>query len=181
MHGRLETKSCLFLWSVTDVRLQSSDLEIVVLRIFAIMAPMLSVEWRRGRWYTFKVRALNVGRSTLGVNVQSRFRFRCDTEGQRHTLQEQIAFREIWIPISHAKHCIIPSLANFLMPHGPEGCPNKQALFFIYFWRWFTLNTFAKAWRTRTPICEYKLSYMNMSVLSFYVQPVKNRKISENS
>ena len=99
------TKSCLFLWSVTDVRLQGSDLEIVVLRTFAIMAPMLSVEWRRGRWYTFKVQALNVGRSTLGVNVQSRFRFRCDIEGQRHILQEQITFREIWILISHAKHC----------------------------------------------------------------------------
>ena len=43
LHPNL-TKSCLFLWSVTDVRLQGSDLEIVVLRIFAIMAPMLSVE-----------------------------------------------------------------------------------------------------------------------------------------
>ena len=47
---------------------------------------------------------------STGVKVQSRFNgstFRCDTEGQRHTLHEQITFREIWIPISHAKHCKI--------------------------------------------------------------------------
>ena len=47
---------------------------------------------------------------STGVKVQSRFNgstFCCDTEGQRHTLHEQITFREIWIPISHAKHCII--------------------------------------------------------------------------
>ena len=45
---------------------------------------------------------------SLGINRSQRFngsRFRCDTEGQRHTLHEQITFREIWIPISHAKHC----------------------------------------------------------------------------
>ena len=69
---------------------------------------VFSVEWWRSHWHTFKVRVLNVGRSTLRVNVQSRFngsRFRCDTEGQHHTLQEQTTFREIWIPISHAKHC----------------------------------------------------------------------------
>ena len=44
---------------------------------------------------------------SLGVNRSQRFngsRFRCDTEGQCHTLHEQITFREIWIPISHAKH-----------------------------------------------------------------------------
>ena len=46
------------------------------------------------------------------VNVQSRFNgsssgFHCDTEGQRHTLQEQTTFHEIWIPISYAKHCSI--------------------------------------------------------------------------
>jgi len=35
----------------------------------------------------------------------SKVRFRCDTEGQCHTLQEQTSFHEIWIPISHAKHC----------------------------------------------------------------------------
>ena len=99
------TKSCLFLWSVTNVRLQGPDLEIVVLRTFAIMAPMLSVEWQRGHWYTFKVQVLNIGRSMLGVNVQSRFRFCCDIEGQCHISQAQIIFHEIWIPISHAKHC----------------------------------------------------------------------------
>ena len=72
------------------------------------LGRVFSVEWWRSCWHTFKVRALNLGRSTLRVNVQSRFnspRFRCDTEGQRHTLQEQTTFREIWIPISHAKHC----------------------------------------------------------------------------
>ena len=76
----------------------------VVLHTFAKMAPMLP----RSHWHTFKVQALNVGRSTLGLNVQSRFngsRFCCDTGGQRHTLQEQTTFRWIWIPISHAKHC----------------------------------------------------------------------------
>ena len=33
--------------------------------------------------------------------------------------------------ISDFLHFIIPSLANFLMPHGPEGCPDKQALFYL--------------------------------------------------
>ena len=38
----------------------------------------------------------------LGEKGFSGSRFRL---GQRHTLQEQTTFREIWIPISHAKHC----------------------------------------------------------------------------
>ena len=57
------------------------------------------------------------------VNVQSRSnssRFRCDTDsGQRHPLQEQTTLREIWIPISHAKHCKLM-------------CDHVWDVFFIY-------------------------------------------------
>jgi hypothetical protein len=46
---------------------------------------------------------INVGsQRSIRFNVS---RFRCHAEGQHHTLQEQTSFREIWIPISHAKHC----------------------------------------------------------------------------
>ena len=73
---------CCGLWLMSCCRVQIWKL--------CIMAPMLSVEWWRSHWHTFKVQVLNVGCSTLGVNVQSRFnssRFHCDTEGQHHTLQ----------------------------------------------------------------------------------------------
>ena len=67
------TKSCLFLWSVTDVMLQGSDLQSEIRADGRRAGEVFSVEWWRSRWHTFKVRALNVGRSTLGVNIQSSF------------------------------------------------------------------------------------------------------------